>query len=519
MRSEDIPSNRDVIARCRGWQPVARRALVAMACMALASCGRGPGGSHPDLTVASPAVSDHRPGVAARFTFSATVHNAGRGNAASTTLRVYRSNDATVTHSDKHVGTAAVTELPASESVIVTVQLTAPSSSGTYYYGTCVDAQDGETDTANNCSGAVLVMVPDAPVARLRDLVLESPEVSDASPATGDGFTLSVRVRNAGSAPAAETAVRFHRSADQAITPSDPEVGTDTIAALAASASHVASVDLTAPSPPGTYYYGVCVDSVNGQTDTTDNCSALVRVTVREPQTPRPDLAVADELGTLSAHAGKYLRISAEVYNAGAAGAAATRANFYRSTDSTITRSDDLMDTARVPELAPSGRVHVAGSMLAPSKPGTYYYGVCVDAVPGESDTTNNCRATQRATVRLGSPDLVVFLRSPEDPVNPAVGERFSLRVAVHKIWGGSGVISLRCYRSDDAKFTTPGTQVGFLEVPDMAPFSAMSMWMHLEAPSNAGTYYFRVCADAVDGETNTTNNCSSPVQVVVSDD
>ena len=29
--------------------------------------------------------------------------------------------------------------------------------------------------------------------------------------------------------------------------------------------------------------------------------------------------------------------------------------------------------------------------LTAPSAPGTYYYGACVDAVPDESDTTNNC--------------------------------------------------------------------------------------------------------------------------------
>ncbi|MDE0223594.1 MAG: hypothetical protein OXP28_00475 [Gammaproteobacteria bacterium] len=509
----------DVITRCRGWQPVARRALVAMACIALAGCGRGPGSSHPDLTVASPEVSDDRPAAAARFTFSATVHNAGRGNAAATTLRVYRSKDATVTRSDKEVGTAAVTELPASERVIVAVDLTAPSTSGTYYYGACVDAQDSESDTANNCSAPVRVTVRKGQASPLPDLVLGSPEVSDASPATGDGFTLSVRVRNAGSTTVVETSVRFHRSADQAITPSDPVAGTDTIEDLAVAGTRVASVDLTAPSSPGTYYYGACVNAVDGHSDTANHCSAPVRVTVREPQTTRPDLAVAHEVRTLNAVAGKYLRVSAEVYNAGGATAAATRAVFYRSTDSTITRSDKFMVAASVPELAPSRRVHVAGSTLAPKTPGTYYYGACVDAVAGESDTTNNCRGTLRATVRLGPPDLVVVAPSSADPARPAAGGRFSLRVAVYKIGGERGAVSLRCFRSGDAQFTSPGTQVGFKEVRDMAPFGVLSTSMHLDAPSNKGTYYFRVCADAVAGETDTTNNCSSPVKVVVSDD
>ncbi len=40
---------------------------------------------------------------------------------------------------------------------------------------------------------------------------------------------------------------------------------------------------LSATSTPGTYYYGARVDAVSGKTDTTDNCSAAVAVTVSEP--------------------------------------------------------------------------------------------------------------------------------------------------------------------------------------------------------------------------------------------
>ena len=43
------------------------------------------------------------------------------------------------------------------------------------------------------------------------------------------------------------------------------------------------SVSLTAPSTPGTYYYGACVDSVSGESDTRNNCSSAVTVTVSAP--------------------------------------------------------------------------------------------------------------------------------------------------------------------------------------------------------------------------------------------
>ena len=33
--------------------------------------------------------------------------------------------------------------------------------------------------------------------------------------------------------------------------------------------------------------------------------------------------------------------------------------------------------------------------LTAPDTSGTYYYGACVDAVTDESDTTNNCSASE----------------------------------------------------------------------------------------------------------------------------
>ena len=49
---------------------------------------------------------------------------------------------------------------------------------------------------------------------------------------------------------------------------------------LAASGTSSESVALTAPSTAGTYYYGACVDAVVRESDTNNNCSASVQVTV-----------------------------------------------------------------------------------------------------------------------------------------------------------------------------------------------------------------------------------------------
>ena len=99
--------------------------------------------------------SDSGPAAGASFTLSATVKNDGEGAAAATALRYYRSPDATIATTDTQVGTDAVAGLAAAGSSSQSVDLTAPDTSGTYYYGACVDAVTDESDTTNNCSSSV----------------------------------------------------------------------------------------------------------------------------------------------------------------------------------------------------------------------------------------------------------------------------------------------------------------------------------------------------------------------------
>ena len=62
------------------------------------------------------------------FTLAVTVSNVGDGASAGTTLRYYRSTDATITTSDTAEGTDSVAGLAASGSSSHSVALTAPST-------------------------------------------------------------------------------------------------------------------------------------------------------------------------------------------------------------------------------------------------------------------------------------------------------------------------------------------------------------------------------------------------------
>ena len=109
----------------------------------------------------------------------------------------------------------------------------------------------------------------------------------------GASFTLSAGVRNGGDAASAAATLRYYRSTDATITTADTSVGTDAVGELAVAATSSESIDLTAPSAPGTHYYGACVEAVAGESDATNNCSPSLQVSVTEvrPET-HPDLAV-----------------------------------------------------------------------------------------------------------------------------------------------------------------------------------------------------------------------------------
>ena len=128
---------------------------------------------------------------------------------------------------------------------------------------------------------------PTPPATTAPDLEVGSPSVNDNSPAEGASFSLAATVRNDGDGAAAATTLRYYRSTDETITTSDTEVGTDAVVGLAAAATSSESIDLTAPATAGTYYYGACVDAVTDESDTTNNCSTSVQVTVPAPTPTR----------------------------------------------------------------------------------------------------------------------------------------------------------------------------------------------------------------------------------------
>ena len=86
-----------------------------------------------------------------------TLTNQGTNAAPATTIRYYRSLDATISAADTELRAVNVGQIGAGKSTTTWALLLSPTVSGVYYYGACVDGVASESDTSNNCSFGIRV--------------------------------------------------------------------------------------------------------------------------------------------------------------------------------------------------------------------------------------------------------------------------------------------------------------------------------------------------------------------------
>ena len=362
------------------------------------------------------------------------------------------------------------------------------------------------------------------------DLVVDSLPVAELL-APGSSFTFSVTVQNRrGRSP--ETTLRYYRSSDEIIDGSDHQVGTDSVPSLALFRRSIHRIDMTAPSTPGTFYFGACVDAVAGQSNA-NNCSTgrpvvvvgttlSVSASLSLPRDRYIPLVGPTGFDPISVVAGQRFNISAWV-SSPIFDSPATTLRYYRSTDSAIDDSDEQIGVVSVPPLARGRTVKKDISPTAPSTTGTYHYGACTDALAGESNTDDNC--SRAGALFIGAPDLR-FLKGPgvtDAALTP--GASFTLSVTVDNTGGmAAAATMLRYYRSGPyteaqsaIAMSDADDQVGTANVPSISGGSNSVHSISLTAPSSIGLYYYGACVVAVSGEHSAANNCSAgrPVGVL----
>ena len=509
-------------------RPVAARTLTATVTVT----AQDPGGLTASLsfavrvTVVSPDLvvgvsPDTVVGVAGvGFEYVAAVRNEGNAASATTRVRTFMSADSVVTTSDELVGDGA--EVPAlgpGESASRTASFTVSSSlsaGAVFYVGECVDPVEGELDTGNNCSRAIKVTVRVAP-----DLVVGvSPDTVVGMP--GVGFEYVAAVRNEGNAASATTRVRTFVSADSVVTTSDELVGDGAeVPALGPgeSASRTASFTVSSSLSAGAVFYvGECVDPVEGELDTGNNCSRAIKVTVRTA----PDLVVDVSPDSVAVAPGGSFEYAVAVRNQGNGLASATKSRTFASSDSVITTSDEEVgEAADVPGLGPGVVISRVAMFTASASasPGTVFWvGECVDAVEEESDAENNCSAAIKVTV-TGRPDLVAGV-SP-DSVAVVPGGSFEYAVRIRNVGDAASVATtVGAFLSADSVVTTSDELVGQASrVPALGAGESVegTASMVVSRSASPGTVvWVGECVDPVEGESDTDNNCSSAIKVTV---
>ena len=118
------------------------------------------------------------------------------------------------------------------------------------------------------------------------DLVIESVQAEPPTVAPGGEFKLWATLKNEGPGVSGATTVRYyHRSKLLGFT-RDVEIGKGRREPLSVNETIRKHYRVTAPTELGTYKYRVCVDKVPQETDTRNNCSEVVTVTVGSDMVP-----------------------------------------------------------------------------------------------------------------------------------------------------------------------------------------------------------------------------------------
>ncbi|MDX1554845.1 MAG: CARDB domain-containing protein [Xanthomonadales bacterium] len=114
------------------------------------------------------------------------------------------------------------------------------------------------------------------------DLVIDTIDVDPTTWFLDQTTYIVGEVRNAGTGSSNATTADFYLSTDSTIDTNDLDFGDDNIVALNPGQMWFADLEPTLTPEPGTYWVGVCVRPVSGETNTANNCSAGVQVTIQE---------------------------------------------------------------------------------------------------------------------------------------------------------------------------------------------------------------------------------------------
>ena len=428
--------------------------------------------------------------------FSGIIRNEGEATSTTATLNIYRSNSATISPSDTPAESIAVTTSIAVDSSYNFSGNVGGHNVGTAYYGACLVDVRGETNTSNNCSLGIAVEI--IPVS----LFVATFDANPKRIFSGDSVNLSGYIQNDGGIASTNATLELYRSSDSAISTSDTSLFRDTNFSIGAGATSDIARSVTGHNS-GTAYYGVCVVADSGET----SCSSGVAIEVIPP-----DLVVATvDANPIRILSGASFTLRGKVQNNGSTSPAATL-NIYRSLDSVISPSDNVLEDISIPSITTDSSIDFSGSVTGHSA-GTFYYGACLINVSGEGITNNNC--SLGIAVEVIPVDLLVGTFDA-NPLQIPSGGNITLTANVRNDGETTSTnATFQFYRSLDNVISTSDNLLGEGPIASIAAGATHDIARSVTG-HNAGTMYYGACLINVSGEVNTNNNCSNAVAVEV---
>ena len=462
--------------------------------------GGGGGTRNPDLIVVSPSVDDNTLTPGQSFTLRATVRNQGNGSAGSTTLRYYRSSDATISTNDVEVGSDRVGGLSAGGTSAESIRLNAPSNAGTYTYGACVDGVSGESNTGNNCSRGVTVTVARVPTG---------PAPADQN--AFDRLAVGKRILGVTTFVDVASAGRFSeglRRHEGRYTYANTGANTGNLTQIYDNSELFGgrcTIEMTFTSASaGTMRY-TCADGTAGDVEAWRATDLSAPVFVRaSPDTLRFGILDTWQAGQTRAYDVQLRKKT-------------PRGDWNDLCTTYSNRSDNAATAYAITWLSSAN--------FEPNTTYEFRYryrnsSSCDTGTPGPWSPIAEGTTSGSGTGGGGgssSPDLIVDSPSVDDNTL-TTGQSFRLSATVRNQGNASaGSTTLRYYRSSNSTISTNDTEVGTDRVGGLSAGGTSAESISLNAPSDAGTYYYGACVESVSGESNTDNNCSSGVSVTVS--
>ncbi|GAB5452526.1 MAG: hypothetical protein Hals2KO_28540 [Halioglobus sp.] len=216
--------------------------------------------------------------------------------------------------------------------------------------------------------------------------------------------------------------------------------------------------------------------------------------------------------------AGETVQMELTFENNGELNTESPDVGFYLSTNSIISGSDVLLRTDTGYTLGRNTPYENEESVTIPisTTPGNYFLGALIDHQNAIDEVTNaNNVAYYPVSVIAPPPDMTVPFAAVDD-TTVAPGDTIkSLAIVRNDGTGPAAATTLRYYRSSDSNISTADTLIALDSINALGSGQQQATNADTTAPA-PGTYWYGACVDAVAGEVDLGNQCSTGTQVTV---